>query len=192
MSFQNSLDSTGKIQRNYLPTASVTNVNSLNGLTGAVTLVGSGQVSVTPAGQNITINVPSAVTPTRTLLGNYSGTVTGESASVALTSGGQSNITVVQGGVYALQGNFAIIASGPTDYGFDLFINNGSTDAKILAGNTASYKPAGVLNGIENNFCCVFVATGTAVQFFIASEAGAGALETVQASIATPELIRIL
>ena len=57
MSFQNVLGSDGKIQAAYLPVSGGGGgVASLNGITGAVSLAGTGTVSVSQLGSTITVN----------------------------------------------------------------------------------------------------------------------------------------
>jgi hypothetical protein len=157
---------------------------------GVISLTAGDGISVTGTVSDPTIATASILgTPSMSLKGSRSGTATGVT-SVPIGDA----IETVSGGVYAFSGGQVGIEAevAGSDFGFDVFVNNGANDVKFITDNTARYKPGGSLR--QQNIPLpgvIFVAQGTSVVFALANTAGAGVNDTVQASIFFPTLVRI-
>ena len=160
------------------------------GNTGVLSVTAGSGISVGGTASDPVISTDSIIgTPSMSLKGSRSGTATGVSSALI-----GDPIETVAGGVYAFSGGQVGIEAevAGSDFGFDVFVDNGANDVKFITDNTARYKPGGSLR--QQNIPLpgvTFVADGTSVVFAVANASGAGVADTVQASIFFPTLVRI-
>jgi hypothetical protein len=85
--------------------------------------------------------------------------------------GGSANIPTVAGGIYALQGQFNVNASGGVPCNIEIFLNNANQDVYILDSNALDYDQSTPTAGVFANqnipFCIMFYATGSFVNMVL-------------------------
>lgn len=131
-----------------------------------------------------------AVTPSTVLLGDGTGSATDENAG-PINIDGNPTFTVVEGGVYCIQGTYSFTTGGT---GFDIIMrtdNGDLADSQIIVRSEASPYNGGALSGVGLPFACVFVAKVADVGLLLENLGGGATGVTSTVALGAVVLTRI-